>query len=395
MTGTAGVSDPTAAQARYTREAALTVDLDAVATNTRLFSLTSGAVMAVVKGDGYGLGAAAVARTALASGAVSLAVSSVSEGLTLRRAGLSAPVLSMLNPVGTDFGPALRAGIELAVPSMAHLRAAERAAERDETRARVHLFLDVSRDGDGADRAERPRLCRAAWRAQLRGTIRVIGVMGHLACADVPADPCNETGRAMFSWGVMIAHKAGLRPGVRHLAATAAAITDPRNHHSVCRVGSGLAGIDPSRTASLRQPLTLTAPIVTVRHVSARELAGSGHTWTAQTTANLGVLPVGYTSGLPRAASGWAHVMIRGRRCRVAGLISANQTVIDLGDTPGRPGDIATIFGPGEDGEPTLSDWATWAGTVEQEITSSVGAQVRRHFTGANRVAAGSPGRAA
>ena len=68
--------------------------------------------------------------------------------------------------------------------------------------------------------------------------------MGHLGCADVPADPCNETGRARFAWGLETARAAGLRPAMRHLAATAAALTDPRTHHTLCRIGAGLVGID-------------------------------------------------------------------------------------------------------------------------------------------------------
>jgi alanine racemase len=100
--------------------------------------------------------------------------------------------------------------------------------------------------------------------------------MGHLGCADNPADPCNEAGRARFAWGLETARAAGLHPAVRHLATTAAALTDPRIHHTLCRIGACLAGIDPSHTVRLRPALTLTAPIVAVRHVRAGTPVGYG-----------------------------------------------------------------------------------------------------------------------
>jgi alanine racemase len=364
----------------------LTVDLPAVAVNTRLFtSRTRAEVMAVVKADGFGHGAVEVARTALANGATWLGVTSIAEGLALRWAGLRAPVLSWLNPVGADFSRALAAGIDLAVPSVAHLEAVVRAAAvNGGPRGRLHLHLDVGMARDGAEPAEWPWLCRAARDAEQRGILQVAGVMGHLGCADNPADPCNEAGRARFAWGLETARAAGLHPAVWHLAATAAALTDPRTHHTLCRIGAGLAGIDPSHTVRLRPALTLTAPVVAVRHVRAGTPVGYGHTWTAQADTNLGLLPVGYADGLPRAASGQAEVMAGRHRCQVAGLISMDQTVIDLGDQQVRPGEIATVFGPGTAGEPTVADWAAWAGTIEHEIVTGIGVRVHRQVTSAS-----------
>ena len=364
----------------------LTVDLPAVAVNTRLFtSRTRAEVMAVVKADGFGHGAVEVARTALANGATWLGVTSIAEGLALRSAGLRAPVLSWLNPVDADFSSALAAGIDLAVPSLAHLEAVVRAAAvSGGPRGRLHLHLDVGMARDGAEPAEWPWLCRAARDAEQRGILQVAGVMGHLGCADNPADPCNEAGRARFAWGLETARAAGLHPAVWHLAATAAALTDPRTHHTLCRIGAGLAGIDPSQTVRLRPALTLTAPVVAVRHVRAGTPVGYGHTWTAPADTNLGLLPVGYADGLPRAASGQAEVMVGGYRCQVAGLISMDQTVIDLGDQQVRPGEIATVFGPGTAGEPTVADWAAWAGTIEHEIVTGIGVRVHRQVTSAS-----------
>ena len=376
---------PAVAAARSDRAqgAVLTVDMQAVAANTRFFaSRTSAAVMAVVKADGFGHGSAETARTALANGATWLGVTSIAEGLALREAGLTAPVLSWLNPVGADFEAALAAGIDLAVPSPLHLSAVIGAAKASGRRARVHLHLDVGMARDGCEPAQWPGLCRAASGGEQRGLLQVAGLMGHLGCAAVPADPCNETGRARFARGLEEARAAGLRPALRHLAATAAALTDPRTHHALCRIGAGLVGIDPSRTTRLHPALTLTAPVVAVRRVRAGSPVGYGHSWLAPADTTLGLLPLGYADGLPRAASGRAEVMAGGRRCQVAGMISMDQTVIDLRGQRVPPGETATVFGPGASGEPTVADWAAWAGTIEHEIVTGIGARVRRQVTG-------------
>lgn len=374
----------TAARTDRAQGAVLTVDLRAIAANTRLFvSRTRAEVMAVVKADGFGHGGADAARAALANGATWLGVTSIAEGLALREAGLAALVLSWLNPVDADFGLALAAGIDLAVPSLRHLSVVMDAARASGRRARVHLHLDVGMARDGCEPAGWPGLCRAACDGEQRGVLQVVGLMGHLGCADNPADPCNKAGRACFGRGVETARAAGLRPAVRHLAATAATLTDPRTHHTLCRIGAGLVGIDPSRTTRLHRALTLTAPVVAVRRVRAGSPAGYGHSWIAPANTTLGLLPAGYADGLPRAASGHAEVMVRGRRCAVAGLISMDQTVIDLRSQQVHPGEIATVFGPGTSGEPTVADWAAWAGTIEHEIVTGIGARVRRQVTGA------------
>jgi alanine racemase len=339
--------------------------------------------MAVVKADGFGHGGAEAARTALANGATWLGVTSMAEALSLRAAGLAAPVLSWLNPVDADFGLAIEAGIDLAVPSLRHLSAVMHAASASGRRARVHLHLDVGMARDGAEPGEWPRLCRAAFRGEQQGVIYVVGMMGHLGCASTPADTCNQAGRACFAQGLETARAAGLRPAVRHLAATAATLTDPQAHYTLCRIGAGLVGIDPSRTTRLHPALTLTAPVVAVRRVRAGSPVGYGHSWTAPADTTLGLLPVGYADGVPRAASCQAEVVVRGRRCKVAGLISMDQIVVDLNGLYVHPGEIATVFGPGAAGEPTVADWAAWAGTIEHEIVTGIGARVRREVTGA------------
>lgn len=370
------------------------VDLAAIAANTRAFACRArgAAVMAVVKADGFGHGAVAVARAALAAGATRLGVTSIDEALELRAAGISAPILSWLNPVGADFGVAIAAGVDLAVPSLPHLEAV--LASVGGRAARLHLHLDTGMARDGAPREEWADLCALAASGERRGLLRVDGIMGHLACADQPGHPANAAGRERFSWGIGVATSSGLRPVHRHLAATAAALTDPRSHHTMVRIGAGLYGIDPSGTTRLRAAQTLRAPIVSVCRVPQGTPVGYGHEAATSRETLLGLLPLGYADGLPRAASGRAEVLVGGRRRPLVGSFSMDSVVVDLGDCAVRPGDVATVFGPGGSGEPTAAEWASWAGTIEHEIVTGLGARVRRIRTavsdgGSNDSAAG------
>jgi alanine racemase len=206
----------------------------------------------------------------------------------------------------------------------------------------------------------------------------VVGVMGHLGCAEVPGHPANAAGRARFRWGVQVARRHGLRPPLRHLAATAATLTDPASLHTMSRVGAGLVGIDPSGTTRLSPALTLTAPVVGVRRVGAGTAVGYGHAWSSPRPTTLALLPVGYADGLPRGCEGRAEVWLVGRRRPVVGRVSMDQVVVDCGDDPVAVGAVATVFGPGRAGEPTVAEWAAWAGTIEHEIVTGIGGRVTR-----------------
>lgn len=334
--------------------------------------------MAVVKADGFGHGMADVATAALAGGASRLGVTSIEEASHLRHCGFTERILSWLNPVDAAFGTAIEQGIELAVPSHQHLAAIVAIG----VTATIHLQLDTGMARDGAAPGEWASLCRAARRAELSGLVQVVGVMGHLPCAAVPGDPANERGRNRFAWGLQVARVAGLRPSDRHLAATAATLTDPLSRHTMSRVGAGLVGIDESRSTRLSFAQTLIAPIVSVREVEAGTPVGYGHTWRAPCRTRLGLIPLGYADGLPRIASNRAEVVVQGTRRPLVGRISMDSAVVDLGPDmstcPAQVGDTVTVFGPGDRGEPTVADWARWAETLAHEIVTGFGPRIKR-----------------
>lgn len=353
----------------------LTIDPAAVAANTNWLATRTPALLAVVKADGYGLGASRISRIALAHGAIGLGVTSIDEALALRADGLTAPILSWLNPVDADFGVALRAGVELALPSIAHLDAVCRAARSAGRRATVHLAVDCGMARDGAAPVEWPGLVARAALAERAGLVAVVGLMGQLSHGGRPAHPASRRGRRIFANAVDIAQGHGLAPMHRHLATTAAVLVDPAARHTLSRCGAGLVGIDPSGTTRLEQVATLTAPVVAVREAPAGTGVGYGHQWRARRSTRLATLPVGYADGIPRAVTGRAEVALHGRRCPVVGAVSMDQIVVDVGGLPVAPGVVATVFGGAG---PTLDEWADWAETLPHEILTGIGQRVRR-----------------
>lgn len=145
----------------------------------------------------------------------------------------------------------------------------------------------------------------------------------------------------------MLAQRHGLRRSVRHLAATAAALSGPASHFDLVRVSAGLVGIDLSGRTSPRPAMTLTAPVVAVREVAAGTPVGFGHTWRAPRRTTLARVPIGYADGLPRAAVPGGQVLVRGERRPIVGRMSMDQIVVDVGEAAVAPGEVVTVFGPG------------------------------------------------
>lgn len=360
------------------------IDLDAIADNVRhLRRLTGVEVMAVVKADGYGHGALRAAVAAVHGGATRLGVADVGEALALRRAGVSAPVLAWLHPPHPDFAEAVAADVALGISGSAQLDAAV-AAGRGDRVATVHLKVDTGLSRNGAPRDEWGRLFAEAARLERIGRVRVEGLFSHLSNASEADD---RAALAVFEEAAALAASVGLRPRVRHLAATHAAIALPEARLDCVRIGIGLYGLSPfaDRTSAdlgLRPAMTLRAAVAAVRRVPAGTGVSYGYDFRAERDTTLALVPLGYADGVPRQASGAGTVRINGVRARVAGRIAMDQFVVDMGDHDVSVGDEVVLFGDPTLGVPSASDWADAAGTINYKIVTRIGARVPRRQVG-------------
>jgi alanine racemase len=368
------------------------VDLAAVRHNVAVLGEHAAAgagVMAVVKADGYGHGLVPTARAAVQGGATWLGVAFLEEALALRAAYLDVPILAWLLTPGEDLRPAVAAGVDLGIYSIAELAAAELAALTTGVTARVQLKADTGLSRGGAQPADWPELCEAAAKAEAGGAVKVSGLWSHFAFADGgPDHPTNSRQTQVFREALEIAGRAGLSPEVRHLANSAATLTAPATHFDLVRPGLAVYGLSPVPEVGspddlgLRPAMTLASTVALTKRVPAGSGVSYLHRYVTEAATSLALVPLGYADGVPRSATNTAQVQLGGRRRTIAGTVCMDQFVLDVHDDEVTPGDEVLLFGPGTRGEPTAQDWADWVGTINYEIVTRVGARVPRTYSG-------------
>ena len=356
------------------------IDVGAIGANIRhLRQLTGVEILAVVKADGYGHGAVRTARAALDAGATRLGVADVTEALALRSAGIDAPVLAWLHAPGASFGEPAAHDIELGISSFDQLLLAAAAASADRPVA-VHLKVETGLGRNGLAPAEWSMVFAEAARLERIGKVRVVGIFSHLSNTSLADD---RAALAVFHRAVELAGSVGLKPTIRHIAATNAAIALPEARLDCVRIGIGMYGLSPfdDRTAAelgLRPAMTLRAAVAAVRRVPEGQGVSYGYTHRTAGETTLALVPLGYADGVPRAASGVGPVTIGGRRYTVAGRIAMDQFVVDVGDDPVSVGDEAVLFGDPTLGVPGADEWGVASGSINYEIVTRIGPRVPR-----------------
>jgi alanine racemase len=369
------------------------VDLGAIAHNVAVLREHAGSaqVMAVVKADGYGHGATAVARAALGAGAAELGVATVDEALQLRAGGVAAPILAWLHPPGTDFALALAADVQIAVSSVRQLDELLDAVRRTGRTATVTVKVDTGLNRNGVGSAQYPAVLSSLRRALAQDAVRVRGIMSHLVYADLPDAPTNALQGQRLSDMLSYGREQGVRFEVAHLSNSSATLGRPDLAFDMVRPGIAVYGLSPfpqRGDMGLVPAMTVKTVVALVRSIRAGEGVSYGHSWVAERDTNVALLPIGYADGVVRALSGRLEVLINGRRRPGVGRICMDQFVVDLG--PGRPdvteGDEVILFGPGNRGEPTAQDWADLLGTIHYEVVTSPRGRITRTYRGAETV---------
>lgn len=367
------------------------IDLAAIRANVETLAARapSAQVMAVVKADGYGHGLVPSARAALAGGATWLGAAQVPEALALRAAGLDARILTWLYAPGAPLADAVAADVDVSVSAPWALDELVAGARQVGRSARVHLKVDTGLGRSGSMPSEFPALLDAALRAEASGEVRVVGIWSHFAWADAPQHPSVRAQAEVFAAMVGLAERRGARLEVRHLANSAATLTNPAVHYDLVRPGIAVYGLSPmpdladATELGLVPAMTLEAELVLVKRVPAGQGVAYGHLYTTAAETTLGLVPLGYADGVPRHASERGPVLVGDRRLTVAGRICMDQFVLDLGpEARESAGDRVVLFGPGTGGEPTAEDWARASGTIGYEIVTRIGARVPRVYVG-------------
>ena len=355
------------------------IDLTAIAANVKKLKATSGTdLMAVVKADAYGHGLVPVAKAALNAGASWLGVALVEEAHSLRAAGVTAPLLAWLVPPGSNYAAAIDANIDLAVPSLDIFREIVATGKR----ARIHIEVDTGMTRGGF---------LEEWSEFLKSDfskVEVVGVFSHFARADEVSEKQNQDQLANFNNAMADLAAVGVTPKLKHLANSAATLTNQSAAFDLVRTGIAMYGLTPdlenlgtSKSLGLLAAMQVRAKLHLVKKVPANSPVGYGATESTLRDTVLGVVAMGYADGIPRVAKA-AGVFFAGKRCPIIGRVSMDQFVVDLGpDTAAKAGDYVVIFNDGAAGEFTAEDWGTASGSINYEMTTRIGPRVPRIYT--------------
>jgi alanine racemase len=367
------------------------VDLDAISANVEVLRsrAPSAALLAVVKADAYGHGLLPAARAALAGGADWLGTALLAEAAELRQQGITAPILTWLwAPGDDDLVSCVRDAIDVTASSLWQLEALTAASHATGVRARVQLKVDTGLGRNGATAQEWPELVQRAGHLQANGTLEVTGIWSHFAVADAPSSATNAAQLLAFDAALEVASAGGLTPQVRHIANSAATLVSPAAHYDLVRPGIAVYGVSPGgelgspEQYGLAAAMTLRARLAGVKRVPAGQGVSYGHEYVTTRPTTLGLVPLGYADGIPRAAGGRAPVLAAGKVRPIAGRVCMDQFVLDLGDDPAAPGDEVVLFGSTLRGEPPVEDWAVAAGTIGYEIITRLGPRIPRTTRG-------------
>ena len=356
------------------------IDLDAIAHNVRLLAdiAAPARLCAVVKADAYGHGDVPVAEAALEAGAPMLAVALVEEAIRLREAGIDAPILLLSEPPNQSAGEVVMWDLIPTVYTGGFVEALSEAAQH---LLPVHLKVDTGMHRVGAAIADAKDLVATIVADQ---HLHLEGVWTHFAVAEEDVVFTRQQ-LETFNGFVEMLRKVGVEVSVRHAANTAATLLYPEARLDLVRVGIGIYGQRPAPgmvpELDLRPAMRVVSHVSMVRPYPAGTRPSYGRRKALPVGANVATVPVGYADGLPRALG--AHggdVLIRGKRHPLAGTVTMDQIMVDVGDDPVEVGDEVVLLGSQGNEQVTADQWAEHLDTISYEIVCQIGPRLPRRY---------------
>ena len=363
---------------QQTHETVLKVNLSALVDNVRYFRSKlkpTTKLTCMVKAFAYGAGSVEVSKALQASGLVDyLAVAVADEGVELRRAGITLPIIIM-DPEVAAMDLILENNLEPNVYSHQSLKTVIAAAEsKGLENIPIHIKIDSGMHRLGFYREDMPWLID---RLTHQKAVRVASVFSHLAGSDEAQFDDFTLSQIKYFDACAEELKAGLNyPVIKHICNSAGIERFADYQFDMCRLGIGLYGFS-FVGAHLRNVCTLETTILSVKTVKAGETIGYGRHTTLAEDRTIAVIPIGYADGFDRRFSNYGgEVWVRGKRCPVVGNVCMDQAMVDVTGADARPGDIVEVFGE----HMPLEELADKLGTITYEILTSVSRRVQRIY---------------
>ncbi|MFZ0013766.1 MAG: alanine racemase [Acidimicrobiia bacterium] len=350
------------------------IDLDAIRHNVAAFAdlIAPAALCTVVKADAYGHGDVPVAAAAVEAGAQFLAVALVEEGARLREAGIETPIILLSEPPNADAPDVARWELQPTAYSTEFVTAL------DETGVAipVHVKVDTGMHRVGARPERVPDVIDGIGRA---GQLELSSLWTHFSVAD--EDPVFT--REQIERFDTVA--ARFRPPMTHLANTAGAALFPQARRDLCRVGLGTYGLHPCAATvdviDLQPAMRVVTHVSHVQRLDGGERPSYGRVREIEGPTTVVTAPIGYADGFSRMLTADGVALVGGRRCRLAGTVTMDQIVIDVGDIDVDVGEEVVLLGSQAGAEITADEWADRLGTISYEIVCTIGPRVPRRFS--------------
>ena len=355
------------------------IDLDAISHNFQVIAQKAGVpVMAVVKADAYGHGAVPVARHLEAQCAF-FGVSSLSEALELRHAGIQKPILILGHSPVSTYPDLVRHNIRPAIFSLEDAQALSREAQKQEKTVPFHFVVDTGMSRIGFQPTEESAdIC--AQIAKLPG-LEAEGIFSHFATADEEDLKKAQAQAALFDRFCSDLSLRGVKPRIRHLD-NSAGVMNFACHYDMVRAGIVLYGLYPSddvpkQTLSLQPAMSWHSRISHLKWLPAGREISYGGTYITEKDTCIATIPVGYADGYRRNLSGKFYVLIRGKKAPILGRVCMDQMMVDVTDTPHvQPGDDVVLMGDGISAE----DLAEAGASFNYELVCSISRRVPRQY---------------
>ncbi len=359
-------------------ETVMEVDLGSINRNFNFFrsKLKPGTgIVAMVKASGYGVGSLELAKTLQNQGASYLAVAVVDEGVELRRAGITMPIMVM-NPMGTNYKALFDNRLEPSVFSIRELQLLlDSAVKYDITDYPVHIKLDTGMHRLGFLEEELDQLTGVLAGQQ---SVKVKSIFSHLATADC-LDQDEYTHMQLDNFERMSGKLLKTLPykAMRHILNTAGILRYPEHQYDMVRLGIGLYGVAPVEGYKLSTVARLLSTIISIKEWEEGTTIGYARKGKVVKPSTIATVPIGYADGLNRHLSnGGAYVLVNGHKCDIIGNICMDQCMVDVTGANAQIGDKVEIFGENA----PIGRLSDALGTIPYEILTSVSPRVKRIY---------------
>ena len=365
--------------------AALQANFTAIADFLKANTSKPPGIIAVVKANAYGHGAASVALALQDAGAKILACADIEEAVVLRQAGVTAEILVFGALSVSDVDGVFAHSLTPTISSPGAGRSLQAAAAKHGVLLRCHLKIDTGMNRLGL---RHDNLDSTVPELVASKNLQIVAAYTHFATADEPESPLYDLQRERFEQVLARLPSLGVHAQVRHAANSAATLRDSRVWYDFVRPGLLMYGVVPPPLAStvpLTPVMSLRSRVVAVKGVRAGETVGYGARWTAPAAGQIAVIPAGYADGLDRRMAGAGSVLIRGKRAPIVGAVNMDMITVDVSGVSVETGDEVVIIGTQGHDRIEAREIAAAIGTNPYEVLCRVGTRIERIYQTTNQ----------